>query len=138
MADPPLPVFVYGTLRRGGRFHHDLLAGRAVTIEPARLAGATMWDNHGAYPFVALVGAGSVLGELVTAPAGDHVDLLGALDHLEGHEPGAPDNLYERVIVEVETAEGAQRAWVYVRTDVEDLDRALPRIPGGDWFDRPD
>lgn len=135
-----LPVFVYGTLRHGGRFHDAYLAGRFEHAVPATLHGAVMWDNRGAYPYLALdPEGGPVVGELFSISPATFEAVLAGLDHLEGHVPGRSGNLYERRIVEVATDEGPQRAWVYVidADAAPDLDEELPRVPDGDWLRRP-
>ncbi|MGI5341551.1 gamma-glutamylcyclotransferase family protein [Streptomyces sp. CA-181903] len=133
--EAPLPVFVYGTLRRGGVNYAAFLRGRTADEVPARLAGAVLYEGPG-YPFAVTAPAGEVRGELMTlAPAG-HAAVLAALDELEGHRPGDPGSLYDRVVREVRTERGATvRAWVYLAG--ERIARRLRaegvRVPGGDW-----
>ncbi|WP_411112809.1 gamma-glutamylcyclotransferase family protein [Streptomyces sp. 029-5] len=45
-----LPFFVYGTLRPGEHNHDLYLRGRVAAEEPARLAGALLYDGPG-YPY---------------------------------------------------------------------------------------
>lgn len=109
-------------------------------MRPASLAGAHMWDNRGSYPMVVLdPSAGDVTGELFEIDETIFAEVLAGLDHLEGHVPEEDGNLYERVIVEVDTAGAAVEAWIYVmaRSEMPRLDRELSRIASGDWFDRP-
>ncbi|MET9434310.1 gamma-glutamylcyclotransferase family protein [Streptomyces sp. NPDC006551] len=137
-----LPFFVYGTLRPGAYNHDRFLLGRTVAEEPARLAGALLYDGPG-YPYavpaegrtVAGTAAG-IAGDLVTAAPGAYGELLAVLDLLEEYRgPGHPRNLYERVEREVlRVRDGAAvRAWVYFAAPGVPLG---PPVTGGDWFSR--
>jgi gamma-glutamylcyclotransferase (GGCT)/AIG2-like uncharacterized protein YtfP len=98
-ATPGGHLFVYGTLRSGGRAS-GLLRG-CTCLGVWTLAG-TLYDVRGAYPALVLAGEGKVEGELWRCPA----ELLPALDEYEG----VPGGLYRRVRVEVEGVE----CWTYV------------------------
>ena len=132
---PPLPFFVYGTLRPGEHHHDRFLRGRTRSEEPGRLRGAVLYDGPG-YPYAVEEHGGVVRGELVVALPEEYGELLGALDRLEEYAPGDPRNLYERVAREVARADGtAVRAWVYLAAPaVSARLRAGGRlIRGGDW-----
>ncbi|WP_217211016.1 gamma-glutamylcyclotransferase family protein [Streptomyces sp. AC550_RSS872] len=135
---PRLPFFVYGTLRPGEPNHDQFLRGRSLTEEPARLAGAVLYDGPG-YPYAVEERGdiGTVHGELVTARPGEYPALLAALDRLEEFAPGDPRNLYERVAREVvrESDATAVQAWVYVAApSVAARLRANGKlIESGDW-----
>ncbi|MDJ0344649.1 gamma-glutamylcyclotransferase family protein [Streptomyces sp. H10-C2] len=139
---PRLPFFVYGTLRPG-EANHGLLEGRTAAQRPAELPGAVLYDGPG-YPYaVAVTGtageavaeAASVHGDLVHLLPELYESVLADLDRLEEHVPGAPGNLYERVVREVWCDGRARAAWVYLAG--EELARALREsgrlVPGGDW-----
>ncbi|WP_171165996.1 gamma-glutamylcyclotransferase family protein [Streptomyces sp. I05A-00742] len=131
----PLPVFVYGTLRRGGHNYDAFLRGRTTEEVPARLAGALLYEGPG-YPYAVAAPRGEIHGELmVLAPAG-HAAVLRALDVLEDCVPGDPGSLYDRVVREVRTERGGTaRAWVYLAA--ERIARRLRAegtpIPDGTW-----
>ncbi|MGW1027024.1 gamma-glutamylcyclotransferase family protein [Streptomyces sp. NPDC002577] len=130
-----LPFFVYGTLRPGECNHDLFLRGRTVTEEPARLAGAVLYDGPG-YPYVVEEDGGVVLGELVTATPDGYAGLLARLDRLEGYAPGDPANIYERVARPVTCGDGrVVRAWVYVAAAAvaADLRANGKPIESGDW-----
>ncbi|WP_406860787.1 gamma-glutamylcyclotransferase family protein [Streptomyces sp. HUAS MG47] len=130
-----LPFFVYGTLRPGEPNHDRFLLGRTAAEEPARLAGALLYDGPG-YPY-ATPGDGRIAGELVTAAPGAYGELLAVLDRLEDYfGPGHPRNLYERERRDVlRLRDGAAvPAWVYFAAPGA---RPGPLIEGGDWFRRP-
>ncbi|WP_406416348.1 gamma-glutamylcyclotransferase family protein [Streptomyces sp. NBC_01614] len=141
MTPPPLPFFVYGTLRPGEPNHDAFLRGRTLAEEPARLAGAVLYDGPG-YPYAveALGGRGTVYGDLVTARPEDYPTLLAALDHLEEYAPNDPRSLYERVARDVlrDTDGTAVQAWVYVAAPpIAARLRTRGRlIETGDWTTR--
>lgn len=94
-------LFVYGTLREGGCNHHFLkkeqLQSRNATIE------GVLVDTGYGYPGL-LLEAGEVVGELYQISEA----ALKLIDSLEGYfGPGHPDNLYERVSVNVKTSLGS-------------------------------
>ncbi|MDX3849438.1 gamma-glutamylcyclotransferase family protein [Streptomyces sp. AK02-01A] len=133
-----LPFFVYGTLRPGERNHGLFPRGRTARQEPARLAGALLYDGPG-YPY-AVEAPGVIVGELVTAAPEVYGELLCVLDQLEEYEaPGDPRNVYERAVRDVLRADGTTaRAWVYLaapRVARELRTRGRP-IAGGDWLAR--
>jgi gamma-glutamylcyclotransferase (GGCT)/AIG2-like uncharacterized protein YtfP len=101
-------VFVYGTLKRGGRYHH-LVAPHVREAREGSVPGALV--DAGGYPgWVA--GEGRVHGEIFCL--GRTAEALEKLDHLEGYRgPGDLRNLYERVLVAVKTEGGEVRAWAY-------------------------
>ncbi|MFG2720956.1 gamma-glutamylcyclotransferase family protein [Streptomyces sp. NPDC048416] len=136
--EPPLPFFVYGTLRPGQRHHRRFLHGRTVSERPALLSGAVLYDGPG-YPY-ALAGVGTVTGALIETGPARHLELRAELDELEEYYgPGHPRNLYDRVACEVAVDGRRVRSWVYLaapRLARELLACGTP-IPGGDWLSRP-
>ncbi|MFH0175879.1 gamma-glutamylcyclotransferase family protein [Streptomyces cacaoi] len=155
---PELPFFVYGTLRPGEVNHDLLLRGRTLREEPARLAGAVLYQGPG-YPYAVEEPGGTVAGELVTPLPRAYARLLAELDRLEEYVPGDPRNLYERVEREVQVHGDAEadgygngggggavrgggvtpvRAWVYVAAPaVADGLRARGKlIESGNWLAR--
>ncbi|MEU9306306.1 gamma-glutamylcyclotransferase family protein [Streptomyces sp. NPDC048256] len=109
MSAPELPFFVYGTLRPGEVNHDLLLRGRTLREEPARLAGAVLYQGPG-YPYAVEEPGGTVAGELVTPLPRAYARLLAELDRLEEYVPGDPRNLYERVEREVAVPPGTKVA----------------------------
>jgi gamma-glutamylcyclotransferase (GGCT)/AIG2-like uncharacterized protein YtfP len=140
-----LRLFVYGTLKRGGRFHERFCRG-ARSVEPARVHGRLYLATAG-YPVLvvprsAILARGSgdpvadlaaqsavpvsrataddesedVIGELMTF--GDPLARLALLDGLEDFHPGR-SSLYDRVLLPVRpnTSDEPVAAWVYVEGD---------------------
>lgn len=124
-------LFVYGTLRRGGRLHHHVERLGASFESEAKVA-AELFDL-GSYPgALPAEGEGKwVCGEifLLQQTASD----LRVLDRVEGFIPTAPGRCkFIRVVTEVVLPTGAcVRAWIYwVALWVSD---GRPRIASGDY-----
>jgi gamma-glutamylcyclotransferase (GGCT)/AIG2-like uncharacterized protein YtfP len=131
---PPLPFFVYGTLRPGQANHRRYLAGRGCAVEPAALPGAALHHGPG-FPYAVEDAAGTVQGELVSVPAAEYAQVLAALDRLEGHR-GDGTGEYVRLRRSVLLPDGTQRdAWVYLAGPpvAARLLRAPAPIGSGDW-----
>ncbi len=136
--DEPLHIFVYGTLRRGGRADmHGLLARGAELVGAGTCAGRLFLVED--YPGV--VGSEDVRdvvhGEVYRLAADPEARsaLLRGLDRYEGYEPAVPDaSLFVRVADDVTLDSGETvRAWVYHynRPTI-----GLERIDSGDFFRR--
>jgi gamma-glutamylcyclotransferase (GGCT)/AIG2-like uncharacterized protein YtfP len=111
IADVRLPLFVFGTLRRGEPNHH-YLAGRYVRVLPAVLSGYAR-----RHPLMIDVQeGGEVDGELFFLDDSRYGDTLAGCDDLEGIPPGQLVGAeYQRQQVQVRTAEGTFSAWAYVQ-----------------------
>lgn len=119
------PVFVYGTLRRGGSnaFRMD----GAEWVGPATVGGALYRISW--YPGLVLDDEGRVTGEVYRVGP----ELLRALDEFEGLAAGEIEGSeYRRVKVEALLGEGEElEAWVYEWKGAFDEDE---RIQSGDWL----
>jgi gamma-glutamylcyclotransferase (GGCT)/AIG2-like uncharacterized protein YtfP len=131
-----LPVFVYGTLRRG-QLYHGLLDGAVEAAYTAMLPGHRLYA--GRYPYIAEHPDGRVVGDLMVLKPDGYGEVLARLDELEGFQP--PDReLYVRVARRVRFRSDrsasapwqAARAWVYLGGDSFDYRDDLA-IPDGDW-----
>lgn len=108
-ADERLPLFVFGTLRRGECNHH-YLAGRYVECVPAVLPGYAVVDEL----MIAPRPGREVPGELFTLDPDRYVETLRGCDDLEEIPPGTlAGDWYRRAVVTVRTEEGEVRAWAY-------------------------
>jgi gamma-glutamylcyclotransferase (GGCT)/AIG2-like uncharacterized protein YtfP len=112
-------VFVYGTLMRGGTYHH-LLAG-ARFIQQACTAPRYVLVDLGDYPALLDGGETRVAGEIYEVPE----EMIAMLDALEGH----PD-YYRRTPIALD--DGSE-ALGYVFVDGGALASA-PTIEGGRWM----
>jgi gamma-glutamylcyclotransferase (GGCT)/AIG2-like uncharacterized protein YtfP len=110
-----LPLFVYGTLRQGECNYDAHLAGRFVSVLPARLKDhARRVASHG-YLVIRPEPGSEVVGELFFLAQSVACETLARCDRLEEIPPGSlRGDWYERRVVEVETAGGRHRAWAYV------------------------
>ncbi len=146
-------MFVYGTLKRGGRYHAYCLGG--VMTGEARVEGL-LYDLPLGYPALVVpeasvlaVGTDDPLGD---AQAGAALDLAGlpepgppavygelytfddpedrlpSLDELEDFLPGDPSSPYRRVLVPVRLDGGVTAAWVYAAGSPQGT-----HLPGGRW-----
>lgn len=108
-----LPLFVFGTLRRGRR-NHRLLEGRFERMLPAVLS-----DFRRLHPLMIVHSPGDeVDGELYFLRRDCYDETLAECDLLEGIPPGSMvGQRYRRLQVTVQTAEGPRSAWAYVAAD---------------------
>jgi gamma-glutamylcyclotransferase (GGCT)/AIG2-like uncharacterized protein YtfP len=118
-------VFVYGTLRRGGRndIHRYQPMPRFVTT--ARVRGRLY--HLGRYPGLLLGHGEWVLGEVYDVTP----SVLLQLDHLEGLLP-QPTGEYHRRTVAVDTPDGPMPCLLYEIDALRVEGRAL--IEHGDWL----
>jgi len=103
-----------------------------MNSEAAFLPGASLYID-GSYPAVSLEQTRcKVRGVLLTPKAGtDFAEKLTEGDRIEGY----PD-LYDRSVVNVQTASGGMRcAYVYHRTGRTERDKCT-RLADGDWLSR--
>jgi gamma-glutamylcyclotransferase (GGCT)/AIG2-like uncharacterized protein YtfP len=137
------PFFVYGTLKPGEPNYARFLNGRTAGEGPASFAGALY--THGPYPYLvteADLAAPDerVSGAVISVADADYPAILAQLDSLEGYSEGGTDNMYERLLVTVEAADGPRAAWLYVAgADALAQIRAgeLRKVPGGNWQSDP-
>jgi len=126
-------VFVYGTLKPGGRFWPKYCEGKVAAVVPARIQGE-LYDLHLGYPGLLLRGEDWVRGFILSFPeAADFAEV----DRLEGYSPTRPPerNEYDRVRVDCFDAEGRPlgRVWVYAMTEERLRRLGATRLCGGDW-----
>ncbi len=110
--------FVYGTLKRRECREH-MWPRRPLVIEDAWVYGE-LYDT-GSYPAL-IPGTDKVLGELWTFAASDFEAVTRVLDEIEEFRPMDSHNLYNREVLECETASGRRdRAQAYIYARLQDL-----------------
>lgn len=120
-------VFVYGTLRAGGKAEAFLREG-VVERCPAVLPGHALYGRLLPYPFAMADPGSEVVGEAVRLDPGLAPAILSDLDTYEGDE-------YRRVChrVALDDRKVIAHLWVAVEGD---RPPESERIPSGDWFGR--
>jgi gamma-glutamylcyclotransferase (GGCT)/AIG2-like uncharacterized protein YtfP len=119
-------IFVYGTLKPGGRNYH--LAKGVTEAEPVYLENYTLlhFDPEG-YPAM-VPGEGRVYGVVLTFE--DIEAALPALDALERCHLSPPE--YERVLVNIQPR--GEEVWTYVYINQTRLAaEGVSPVLGGDW-----
>ncbi len=110
---PQLPLFAFGTLRRGHSNHH-LLTGRFTQVSRAVLPGFGRVQAL----MIAPNPQQQVAGELFHIKPERYRQTMKQIDQLEGIPAGQLTGaLYRRIRVQVSTDLGRQEAWAYVRPD---------------------
>jgi len=121
MADSPLLLFVFGTLRRGEP-NHGYLAGNYERWLAAELPGFAREITPHGFPAAVPAPGGRISGELFFLGPGLHAEILARCDALEDIPPGQlVGKYYRRARVRVETAEGELIAWAYVDPRTSDF-----------------
>jgi gamma-glutamylcyclotransferase (GGCT)/AIG2-like uncharacterized protein YtfP len=109
-----LPLFVFGTLRRG-ESNHQCLAGRYDRWLPATLRNFKQTTAAHGFPQVAPSPGDQVTGELFFIRPADFAETMRRCDVLEDIPPGQlVGTYYQRAQVVVQTAEGDFAAWAYI------------------------
>ncbi|PXA05337.1 hypothetical protein DDZ13_00285 [Coraliomargarita sinensis] len=128
-----LSVFVYGTLKPGGRYWPKFCEGKVDEPIPARVKGQ-LYDMHLGFPGFRLDDEGWTYGHLLTFKTEE--DFL-RLDYLEGYDPDRPysKNEYIRKRAQVYSTQGKPlgEVWIYEITDHMMEDCQATRIPSGNW-----
>lgn len=108
-----LPLFVFGSLRRGESNHRCLEESYDRCLEATLRDFRRVMAGHG-FPTILRMPAAQVIGELFFITPQLYDATLRRCDILEELEPGQlAGRLYRRMQVKVETAEGDFAAWVY-------------------------
>lgn len=122
----PRCLFVYGTLRPGGRAFGRIQRW-VLAHEPAALPDYVLVGEGHRYPWCVEQPEGEVLGDILEIPAIEL--LLPRLDIYEGVDGPHPE--YRRILAEVTVSSGSRTAWVYVG-DVGVPQDARP-VEGNSW-----
>ncbi|NNV05092.1 gamma-glutamylcyclotransferase [Geobacillus sp. C56-T2] len=125
-------VFVYGTLRIGGR-NHRLIANYVQSVRKVTVKGR-LFHLPAGYPAM-VDGNGTVHGEMFELS--DPEAVLALLDQLEGYHGPGELNHYERITVVATDADGNTYtcyAYVYPQEQEEWLTQHAQLVFGGDWM----
>ena len=119
-------LFVYGTLKKGGYYHHALRGGKY--IKTVRIPGYDMYFYGGGNYPVIIPGEGSIVAELYNVDE----SILRICDRIEGYYGEGQNNLYERIEVESETGE---KGLIYVPPEKEHerIRVQHKKVEDGDW-----
>ena len=117
-------VFVYGTLKQGHSRESSMINGRKGLPKFGKIQGELI--DLGAFPGL-IQGANDVIGEVHSFS--EIGSVLDRLDRIEGfYAHGAPNNLFERILCNVETTDGIMQAWTYRWTGSEGTS-----VESGEW-----
>lgn len=111
-------LFVYGTLRGSGAYHHLYLRYSRCLHTRYQLPDYALYDYAGHYPFMVSKAGGTVVGDVYRI----NETTREALDEFED----VRDGLYHFVYL------AEQRFYTYLKLDPDVAD--MPRVPGGDWL----
>jgi len=112
-------VFVYGTLKVGGRFAERFDNSR-MNVEECSING-TMYDTKSGYPMI-LIGTGDVItGELHTYD--DFAGVLDVMDMIEGYP-----TYYSRSVINVDGEE------VFVYHGINEQVASMEKVESGTWI----
>lgn len=128
-----LQVFVYGTLKPGGRYWPRFCEGKVSNLVAAKVRGQ-LFDLPVGYP--ALVAGGDDWAWGCVLSFRREADFA-EVDRLEGFDPWGPpaENEYQRIKVETFTSEGEALGpvWTYVMDNAKVHRLGGARIEDGDW-----
>lgn len=117
-------LFVYGTLKQGGKYHCYL--GEAALVAEHATAKGTLYDSGMGYPAMAVSEEGEIRGEVYDIPE----ELWPAIDDLEGYTDGGATDLFDKIETTVDAAGEALNTIVYVAKDPSLLKR---KVAEGVW-----
>jgi len=118
--DNTFKVFVYGTLKQGGRFD---MSDKAVSVKKGTLMGHCLWQ--GRFPFITVEHKDdTVYGEVHEY----NIKHLDTLDRIEGYP-----NLYNRKEVEVSVGSGWMVKAVVYFTEDEWVTKGATLIEDGNF-----
>lgn len=117
-------LFVYGTLKQGGKYHSYL--DEAELVEERALAKGSLYDTGMGYPAMVLSSDCQVEGEIYDIPE----VLWPALDYLEDYSGNPEIDLYDKKKIQVEVDGKVVETLAYLAKDEKLLKK---QIPTGKW-----
>ena len=119
-----MKLFVYGSLKKGGKYHSYL--EEATLVSDHAVAQGGLYDTGMGYPAMVLSEPGEVIGEVYEIPD----ELWPALDDLEGYVGTEKMNLFNKLTITIEVAGEKMAAVVYV---VQNQQQLKTKVPNGIW-----
>lgn len=101
-------LFVYGTLKEGGKYHCYL--GEAALVAEHATAKGTLYDTGMGYPAMVKTAQGEIQGQVYDIPE----ELWPAIDDLEGYAAQAETDLFDKQTTEVFVNGEVMETIVYV------------------------
>ena len=101
-------LFVYGTLKEGGKYHCYL--GEAALVAEHATAKGTLYDTGMGYPAMVKTAQGEIQGQVYDIPE----ELWPAIDDLEGYAAQAETDLFDKQTAEVFVNGEVMETIVYV------------------------
>ena len=101
-------LFVYGTLKEGGKYHCYL--GEAALVAEHATAKGTLYDTGMGYPAMVKAAQGEIQGQVYDIPE----ELWPAIDDLEGYAAQAETDLFDKQTTEVYANGELMETIVYV------------------------
>ncbi|TVP75545.1 MAG: gamma-glutamylcyclotransferase [Puniceicoccaceae bacterium] len=130
----PYYVFVYGTLKPGGRYWPQYAEGKVTASIPAMVHGTIYHLAACGYPGVILGGSGWVHGYMHVF---EEKSAMEALDHLEGFVPGADPSSCEYIRRTAPAFDPSgdpfATVWVYEMTAEKIAQLGGEKVPSGNW-----
>ena len=133
----PRTLFVYGTLRPGGRYWTNI-AHLIEDYAPASLSGFDIYHLADGYPAI-VDGNGEVFGDLLFIHSGREPAVWKIVDDIEQYRPGDASSLYLREPVKAKRlraptlAPVAAQAYVYNPERAAYLQEHGTLLPEGEW-----
>lgn len=132
MSENTLRVFVYGTLKEGGRFA-SCFDSRRLSVKEGAINGS-MFSVSGAYPAVIFGGDSIIHGEVHEFADDDAKDVQNHMDGIEGFVEGRDGNLYNRITVDIQVGDELIECETYeYNSELEALKKRMKQIEDGTW-----
>lgn len=119
-----MKLFVYGSLKKGGKYHSYL--EEATLVADHAVAKGALYDSGMGYPAMTLSESGDIIGEVYEIPG----ELWPALDDLEGYVGEETTDLFNKLTITVEANGEKMDAVVYVSQNQKLL---KTKVPDGIW-----
>lgn len=137
MSRVPRALFVYGTLRPGGRYWANI-AEEIEQYTPAMVSGFDLYHLSNGYPAM-VDGDSEVFGDLLFIHSGREADVLRITDEIEQYVPGDSASLYVRrevLAIRLTSPEAPKipvDTYIFNPAHKPYLLKNGTHVPGGEW-----